>query len=250
VSPPEGQFDPSLVPLNPGSTSSRALVCVPHAGAGVSVFRRWDSLGGSASVWVVRLPGREKRILDRPLTSIHAMADSLTGPVQRLGAEDIVFFGHCSGALVAYELARRLEGKYGETVKRLRLIVSSQPAPSRRPVISRPAAQLPRRELLRRLRDAGGTPDEVLASDEIMAFLEPAIRADLAAAESYAGEPGSGRLAIEILAIAADGDPHLPYAALQEWREFTTGPFSAKVLDGAHFFSGGREETILRFIAE
>lgn len=56
------------------------LVCLPHAGAGASVYARWATL---LPPWIdlvgITLPGRESRISESPLTSMDEVISRL-GP--------------------------------------------------------------------------------------------------------------------------------------------------------------------------
>src|SRR3954447_26751260 len=100
--------DALLVPVTPGASHPVSLICIPHAGAGAALYYPWRPLSQVASLWAVRFPGRENRLAEPALTSIHAMADALAASVAKIPARAMVLFGHCSGALVAYELAIRL----------------------------------------------------------------------------------------------------------------------------------------------
>jgi surfactin synthase thioesterase subunit len=75
-------------------------------------------------------------------------------------------FGHCSGALIAFEVARELRRR-----DRLRLskrFVVSQPAPNAIPVRRPRNGPLDVRETLRRI---GGTAGAVLGDDELFGVL-------------------------------------------------------------------------------
>ena len=226
---------PLLVPVTPGASHPVSLVCIPHAGSGAALFHPWRPLGRVASVWAVRFPGRENRIAEPPLTSIHAMADALAAPVSQIPGQAMLLFGHCSGALVAYELATRL-ARLRPQLDDLLLIISSQRAPfGRGELAGESVARIPQSELVERLRALGGTPEAVLQNPRLMALMEPTIRADLLAVEQYRPKVPQV-LPYDIVVIAAKGDQVISEDSLTAWRHCTSGSFEIKWFDGEHFF--------------
>jgi surfactin synthase thioesterase subunit len=106
------------------------LLCLPFAGAGASFFRPWRRLGvEGVDVVPVQLPGREARIAEPLYTDVHEAADGLL-PELLADLPDpagpLALFGHSLGAVLAYELARRLVTA-GVAVDRL--FVSGSPGP-------------------------------------------------------------------------------------------------------------------------
>ncbi len=226
---------PLLISLTPAASHPVSLVCIPHAGAGVTAFHPWRALGGLAELWAVRFPGRESRLSEPPLATIEEMAEVLAPAVSKIAARSIVVFGHCSGALVAYELASRL-AELRPGASGLRLVLSSQPAPSGRPASAgESAARISRAELTRRLRALGGTPEAILENPGLMALMEPVIRADLLAAQQYRPPPREA-LPYDITVLAATSDQAISADSLQAWRDYTTGTFQIKWFEGQHFF--------------
>lgn len=238
-----------LVPLTPDAAHPVSLVCIPHAGAGVASFHPWRELGGLAALWAVRFPGRESRVFEPPLTSIEDMAEALAPLVSEIAARTIVLFGHCSGALVAYEVAARLAQRRSSAADLL-LVLSSQPAPFGRPQpAGRGIAGLSPADFADRLRALGGTPDVVLNNPQMMALMEPTIRADLLAVERYR-PPAREALPYDIVVMAGRGDHAVPADSLQAWQDCTAGSFRIEWFDGQHFFVSEDGKAVVRYLAE
>jgi surfactin synthase thioesterase subunit len=225
-----------IVRISPAGTYQLALVCIPHAGAGAGVFYNWKyALNGTGSVWAVCLPGREKRILEAPLSTIEEMADSLLSQLSDLPAKRLVLFGHCSGALVGYELAHRLTAN-SSSLPCTGLIVSAQSLPKKSSGTRMRVADLPVQALIERLRKINGMPEAALSNHQLMETIAPAIRADMQALEQYSIPQGRPPLELPILAVGGRSDRSVKAAQLASWETVTTGGFRLEMLAGGHFY--------------
>ena len=157
------------------------LFLFPYAGGSAAAYRTWrEALPSWVLVQAVELPGHGSRLLEQPIDRlsplISTLADELTPSLQK----PFAFFGHSLGALLAFELSRRLRQDCG--IEPECLFVSGRPAP-RWPVPLVQLHQLPDDELRLELERLNGTPAEVLDNDEMMAIILRILRADLAISE-------------------------------------------------------------------
>lgn len=218
----------------PRKTADPALrvICFPHIGGGAALYNAWaDRLPPDVELCAVRLPGRENRLDEPPIDEMSALLDGLEAALAPVTDRPYVLFGHCSGSLVAFELARRLRSD-GKPMPAL-LIASSVEAPAVR-VVPEPMHLLPREELFTRFADYGGIAPEVLDDSEMMGMFEPVIRADYRLIEraAYRDEPPLG---IPLAVIGGLDDPFVSYESLAAWRFETTESFSLQLLKTGHF---------------
>src|SRR5207248_8086141 len=90
------------------------LFCFPYAGGGSSVYRGWaERLPRDVEVCLAQLPGREARLRETALTSLSQIVDELAEHIKPYLDKPFAFFGHSMGAMIAFELARRLRRSYG-----------------------------------------------------------------------------------------------------------------------------------------
>lgn len=202
------------------------LYCLGRAGAGATPFRPWEELvGPGVELRAVRLPGRENRIREAPLSSAAAVVEELVEVVADEAETPFALFGHCFGALVMFELARAL--RHRGLPSPAALFVGEQIAPA---TVGPPGdGELTRDDLLLRLEELGGTDAKLLGSEEFLALMEPALHADFRLADTYAYEPGPPLdTPISVLAAAEreDVDP------LVAWRAETTRAFTLRLLRG------------------
>lgn len=206
------------------------LFCFPYAGGGPSAFRSWSSWLPDLEIVGIQLPGHEKRFKERPLDWMPAIVEQLLEPVDLEIDGPFLFFGHSMGALIAFELARAL--------RRLRqmepecLFVSGSAAPQL--VEFEEAGGSDRDDLESRLRDLGGTAQEILSSPSLLNMFAPMLRADFAVVDHYVYEPGDGRLSCPVVALYGKDDRVSPKKLVTGWADETAGAFCMHGLDGAH----------------
>jgi medium-chain acyl-[acyl-carrier-protein] hydrolase len=216
--------------------SRNALVCVAHAGAGARPFSTWgEPLSDIATVLAVRMPGRESRMLEPPLSDVNQIADELVAALQSIDSENIAFFGHCSGAVIAYECAYQAMSR---RVKNLRaLVVSSQAAPG---TPESPPIRVPQQlsELADHLRTMGGMDESLLNNSDFLELVGPAVISDLSAVASYRRPEDRPPLNIPILAISGIDDSVAPQD-LASWQGLTREKVDIQILEGDHFYLPG-----------
>jgi surfactin synthase thioesterase subunit len=222
------------------------LICIGHAGAGAGAFRAWRAvLARDLDLAAVRLPGRESRLREQPIDDLAELRTLLARELRPLLSFPTVLFGHCSGANVAFELARALLEERPAPIAGL--IVASQVSPRLRAAANE-APLLPGEDLQTRIERLGGTDPAVLANDALFSLLEPALRADFALTDTYTYRPGAP-LDIPITVIAGADDVNLDGGGLQDWERETSVGCQIGILEGNHFFSGDGWQALGRRVA-
>jgi medium-chain acyl-[acyl-carrier-protein] hydrolase len=223
------------------------LFCFPHAGGGAVAFKDWPrKLAKDIEVCAVELPGRGRRLLEPPLVDLERIMPVLTKAILTRNETPIAFFGHSFGALVAFELARRLRSR---KISLVHLFVSGQTAPHL-PDPEPPMRQLPDREFIAELRRRyDGIPDEILRDEEMLGLLLPPLRADVTMKETHRYVSGP-LLDCPISAFGGREDRGVTKEDLTAWRQQTSGAFKVGMLPGGHFFIDSSRESLVRAVAE
>ena len=221
-----------LIPLGMPTETRMRLFCFPPAGSGTVAYRAWAPLAApGVEISVVLLPGRETRFAEAPIDDMAELASQIAGAIALFAGQPFAFFGHSLGALLAYEVARRLATE-GYPPEHLFASGHQAPAiPSRRA----PIAHLPDAAFIQGLIDLGGTPREILDAPELLALLTPMLRADFALAERYVA-PSGPRLPCPVTALGGAEDPWVDAAGLEAWRHVTAAAFERVILPGDHFY--------------
>ena len=223
------------------------LFCFPYGGRGAALFRSWQgSLSPEVDVCAVQLPGRENRSREAPFTSVRDLSVELARELRPQFAPPFALFGHGVGALVAFELARRLREQGGPAP--VHLFVSGQRPPHARPVLP-PIYRMPDADLLDEVARRYDRMTAILLQiPEMRAMLLDVFRADFTMHDTYECEPGAP-LACPITCLGAEEDPECAHDGLRGWREHTGARFAIRMFPGGHLFIESARAEVLAAVA-
>ena len=250
------------------------LFCFPHAGGAPHSFASWashpsllgeaavaadaaataaggaDESGGTAAlarslvaVCCISYPGRGARG-GEPLIHDHAelvaaIADDLTPHLTC----PFIFFGHSSGAALAFEVARLLRAR--RLPLPLRVFLSSHVAPD---AFARSAAETRRAfiecadaEFVGEATKQGWIPRRALDDPALLEVMLPVLRADISVFASWSPNLADiAPLALPCTVIGGDADVSVPAADLQGWAahfdEAAGGGCELRVIKGGGHF--------------
>ncbi|WP_239308886.1 MULTISPECIES: thioesterase II family protein [unclassified Frankia] len=221
------------------------LFCLPHAGAGASIYREWPVLlAPGIEAIPVQFPGRENRHGEPALHSATELVADLSGPLATRAGREFALFGHSMGALLSYELAHELSA-LGKPPRHL--FVSGLGAPHLPPAGPQ-LHDLPDSELLAVIADLEGTSPEVLAQPELVQLLLPLFRADLEVWETYI--PHRSSLQVPVTAMGGRHDPGVSLDRLSAWGSLTSADFHLTVFDGGHFYHHAAPDDVAAVLRE
>ncbi|HET9620883.1 MAG TPA: alpha/beta fold hydrolase [Kofleriaceae bacterium] len=221
------------------------LFCLPYAGGGAALYRPWiQRLAPDIDVVPIELPGRGTRMAEPPTSDMKLLADALAHAMEPLfGDVPVALFGHSMGARIAFELARRFDGRVRHLFASASLTPGTPPrytaGPDRRPTM-----QLDDAELKQRLIAIGGTPAEIMADADLMARVMPLVRADFTLLEGYRPAPDA-RVACPITMFVGDHDPGVSPPEAAHWGQLTTAGCRLIELAAGHFYLESHRDEIL-----
>ena len=211
-----------------------SVLCIPYAGAGAGVFRRWRKHpAGTVNFVPIQLPGREERLIEKPCITMSQVVAECAAQIPPLADNgDFALFGHSFGAIVAYETARYLVEHTSH--RPAHLIVSGAAAPCvRRPELD--LAGLPDGEFVTRLADLVGYDHEALRHPDLREILLPALRSDLAITDGYVARHASP-LPVPIWAFRGTEDAVVTARETAQWASATSSGFRYIEIDGGHMY--------------
>jgi len=225
------------------------LFCFHPAAAGPSLFRLWGKyLPSNIEVCAIQLPGRETRVKETLITEWDDLTPNLTqGLLPLIEEYPFAFFGHSLGALVIFEVARKLRR---EKLPFPKYMFVSGRRPPHIP-IDNLVHQTPNSILISALREYGGTPEEALQNQYLMQLYLPILRADLTLNEKYTYF-SEAPLECPIVAFRGTNDVEVSLQQLSKWEQHTISNFALHEFPGGHMFFQEEPkaliEAILKFL--
>lgn len=227
----------------PARSATARLVCLAHAGGSATFFLPVAAaLSPGVDVVAIQYPGRQDRRNERPIDDIAVLADRIHAILRRQPEMPLTLFGHSMGAVIGFEVTRRLEATGHGPV---RLVASGRRAPStyrNETVHLRDDAGI-----LAEIRNMAGTASSVLGDEEMMRAVLPALRADYRAAETYTCPPEI-TVGCPITVMTGDNDPKTTPDEAKAWAQQTTGSFDLHVFAGGHFFLTDHADAIIKIL--
>ncbi|MEU0657148.1 thioesterase domain-containing protein [Streptomyces albogriseolus] len=212
----------------PAAGHAARIFGFPFAGSGASAFSAWPAALGDAEFCPVQFPGRENRLAHPHYGTYENLADGVAEALRPLLDVPYAFFGHCAGALPAYETV-------------LRLVALGLPAPAC-------------------LFVSGQLPPHETAHDRMLALTEPELRAEVETFLRGRGlEPRPDLVGLGLMVLLRDhaaaaayrrtepalvpcpvvvlhwrDDPDLSLQRLQGWRRYADS-VEFLAVDGGHY---------------
>jgi surfactin synthase thioesterase subunit len=221
------------------------IFCFPHAGGNPRTFLDWQpGLDGEAEILAVCRPGREHRAAE-PAPTIEEFIAGASAAIADLTAADGrpgYLFGHSLGALIAFEVCRRLAGTPAQPRA---FVASGCSAPPLLPSARvRQIATLTGQEFAEAIGFFGGLPAEVIADPDMRDLLLPGVIADFRMAVGYRYQAGSP-LAVPATLVVGRDDPHVKAEQVERWDGEFSWPPERHWVDGGHFYFEPRPDAIV-----
>jgi medium-chain acyl-[acyl-carrier-protein] hydrolase len=236
-----------LGPVRAHSTTQLRLFCFPYAGGGASAYNTWaEHLPHDVEVVPIRLPGREGRFTEAPARDLPALVDALAPALRPHLDVPFAFFGHSMGALIGFELCRRLRRDYG--LLPLHLFLSAHRAPHL-PNLSPQFHRASDEAILGEVRRLSPTRSDATSDDALMRALLPMLRADWTVCETYGYRPDVP-LDCPITVYGASDDTEASYHELVAWRDHTSADFRMRIFPGDHFYVVGARVLVFTALSD
>jgi len=227
-------------------TSRVSLLCFPHSGAGASMYTAWiKQIPGQVVVCPVEFPGHGQRLREPLLRDIESLVDNLAASIGPLVRQPFAFFGHSMGALVCFELVRRLRKQYQR--EPIHLFISANSAPHLAN-LDEPLSALAEDILVQKVKELNGSAAEFLDIPELREVFLPVLRADFALCETYGYHPDEP-LHCPVTVLGGLNDKTVSRADLEAWKIYTTGPFRVRMFPGDHFYIHRCRDVLLEVLA-
>lgn len=230
--------------MNP-TGSEMNLFCLPFAGGNKYSYRLYKELAPTfLNLIPLELPGRGARIREPLLTQLDAMVNDLFAQMKPHLDRPYAIYGHSMGAMLTYLITRRIveTNVYAPPVH---LFLTGCSGPSARD-INQKRHLLPKDQFIAKLKEYGGSPDEILYNEGLMDFFEPILRADFQGIENYVYQEAKP-MDIPMTVIIGTDEP-VTVETAEAWRVETSDTFELHQFPGKHFFIFEHAEKIMQMV--
>jgi surfactin synthase thioesterase subunit len=191
----------------------------------------------------VEYPGRGSRIGEPLLSDMHKLVEDVYQQIKPQLTQPYAFYGHSMGTLVSYLVTKKIirEG----IAEPRHLIMTGRGGPS----AIKPESfnhLLTREGLKNKLREMGGSSEEVLNNEALLDMFEPILKADFKAIETYLYQPDTP-FHIPMTVISGTEEEISPEEA-NAWKKETTADVNVMQLSGKHFFIYEHAQQIMQLI--
>jgi len=225
------------------STSHKInLLCIPYAGASANIFGEWKKIFPEEyGIFPMLFPMRETRFADPMPDTLKELAETFVNETPELFQKPVVIFGHCTGAVVAYEIA--LAMKRILHCEPAVLIVSSSNAPDSIPEEMKRLASASDAGLAEYLKSEKQIDSDMLEDEDFTDYYFPLIREDFRFCAEYR-VPEAEMLNCPVIAVYDSKDAKINPEKIEKWAQFTNASFRVHQVDGGHYYLDNPEKVM------
>lgn len=220
------------------------VYCLPFAGGSQHSYTQFTDCNSELVNFIpLELPGRGSRWKEPPLTDIHQMTDDVFEQIKNQLTHPYAIYGHSMGSLIGYLLTKKILKDQLPAPQHLFFSGAHEPT---RPLVEKPRHLFSEEDFINKLKQLGGSPDEILDDPIMLDFYLPLLRADFQATDGYIHHP-SKPFNIPITVIIGTDEGITLQQALA-WQQETTVPIEVIHFPGKHFFIFDHATAIINII--
>lgn len=224
------------------------LFCLPYAGGSAqAIYSCWiDKLEPQVNLNIVELKGRGGRYSEGSYKNIsEAVDDIINYMVESNINEDYCIFGHSMGALLAYEVCKKIEQLNLNEPKHLFLSGHAAPHIKNKYEINH---TLDDETFIREINNLGGIPYKLTKDYAALMFFVRIIKEDFRMINQYKYKKGN---AIKCgISVFFGSNELINLNDVFMWESYTEEKISFYRVDGNHFFIHNLKDLIINLIKE
>lgn len=223
------------------------LFCFPYAGGSAMIYKKWTRyLGREIELCPVELAGRGIRFKEVRITAFEDTIDDVYRQIKGQLKASFAFYGHSMGAVIAYELARKLKKEH--QILPGHLFLSGRGAPHMEPNVR--YSQMEKEELYEEIKKLGGTTEDFFEDEIIRETFMPILLDDFKMLESYQYKEEDSALECSFSILNGKQDHTLTSREIIGWKKLCKSHCAMHNFDGDHFFINSCTEAVVGHIKD
>ena len=228
------------------------LLLFTYAGGSPSLFATWKKLfKEEINLCPVLYPGRELRKKESIPESAATLAKAFVDANESVFELPFVLFGHCTGNILTYEVAKYVKEKLGEDPM---LYIASGASSPRNSVYGDvlyddKGNEVSNMELAKRLVKLGMVTPDFTEHENFVDYYMPIYRGDVNMLGNFDGE-NIVKLNCDICAMYGEDDDYISVDCVKDWEAYTKGKLEHEVFPGSHFYIAKEKEELAKRITE
>ncbi|ACS86867.1 Thioesterase [Musicola paradisiaca Ech703] len=221
------------------------LYCLAHAGGNAEDYLRWQSgLSDDLLMKVVTLPGTGRRYCEAYPTDVNQLTENIAAAIAREGDKTFYLFGHSMGAILAWEVAKKLR------IPPAGLLLSASLSPTEipSPRIVR-MAEMDNETFIQEMAYFNGIDESLMHSPFLNDIVAEKLKRDFQLIAKYRYQY-SAPVSAPMMVIVGEHDAHVPVGSLMKWQSHTQHFLGAKQVPGNHFYFNDHPEIMINAISE
>ncbi|EHC0798147.1 thioesterase [Salmonella enterica] len=226
-------------------SNDAVLYCLAHAGGNAEDYLRWQSgLSDDLLMKAVTLPGTGRRYGEAYPTDINLLTDNIAAAIEREGDKTFYLFGHSMGAILAWEVARKLRMPPAG----LLLSASLSPTEIPSPRIIR-MAEIDNETFIQEMLYFNGIDESLVHNPFLNDIVAEKLKRDFQLIARYRYQH-SAPVSAPVMVIVGEDDAHVPVDSLMKWQSHTQHFLGTKQVPGDHFYFNDHPENVINAIKE
>lgn len=221
------------------------IICFPYAGGSSGIYYDWPEhfQAHNIEVIAINLPGRGARFGSPFDSSIEQAVTNIIQESSTAFERPFYIYGHSNGGLYAYEMARQLA-----MTNRLHnckhLFIGAKAAP-KKALCREPLHRLNDDDFCLALRELGGTPEALLADQQLLELLLPMLRSDFKHGFDYmSAEPTSVLASQPCTLFYGTQDEDIGPSEVSPWQQLLPKA-DLQAIQGGHFFVHQQQQVLI-----
>ncbi len=222
------------------------LFVIPYAGGTTSIYRNWGKeLHPSIEIVPLELAGKGMRFGEDFYPDFEsALNDLYHNLLSKSDNDPYALFGHSMGGLLAFELAHKLQRTNFR--KPEHVFLSGMSLPNIKS--AKKYSNLDDKQLLNELILLGGTPIEIIESEELISLFLPIVRSDFTLIENRNIPSYYPHLQMDASILSGTDDSTISAIEPESWEALFEKKCSFYNINGDHFFINSQKGLVINII--